>query len=321
MSGGEISENTASTSGGGVYVGANGIFTMSGGEISGNTVSSSSSYSYGGGVYIGSSGAFTMSGGEISGNTASATYRSYGGGVYVPYDGTFIISGEARVNVNNPVCLVYGNASLYSSVIIGGDFTGSAGPVAKIDLNVAPSNWLGKEALMLANDFNSGILADLKDRFILGNFASTPITGYAIDIDGTLQASSIGIADVSYNAVSDSAEWPLSGGRRQSPTIGDSSVTKSRVSFTAAQADASIVIQLDVSSESGYDWAFISTLDNASATYESGFYSGSVISGTNSVTITIPVPTAGSHFVDIGYRKDHSINGGSDCAWYRVILE
>jgi parallel beta-helix repeat protein/predicted outer membrane repeat protein len=80
MSGGEISGNTASYYGGGVYV--SGTFTMSGGEISGNTASSTS----GGGVYV--YGTFTMSGGEISGNTASGS-GGYGGGVCVSSSGTF----------------------------------------------------------------------------------------------------------------------------------------------------------------------------------------------------------------------------------------
>jgi uncharacterized repeat protein (TIGR02543 family) len=110
----------------------------------------------------------------------------------------------------------------------------------------------------------------------------------------------------------------LDDGRRQSPAIGHGNVTKSKISFTSNKADASITIQLDVSSESGYDFAFISTLDNAGATSSSGYYGGSRISGTQSVTVTIPVPTAGSHFIDIGYQKDNVSSTGSDCAWFKV---
>jgi predicted outer membrane repeat protein len=46
---------------------------------------------------------------------------------------------------------------------------------------------------------------------------------------------------------------------------------------------------------------------------------GGVIYGPNTVTITIPVPTTGYHFIDIGYRKDGSQNTDSDCAWFKVI--
>jgi uncharacterized repeat protein (TIGR02543 family) len=128
-----------------------------------------------------------------------------------------------------------------------------------------------------------------------------------------------GISNIAYSSVSGGA-WTLQGdGRRKSPSISHGGVTKSRVSFTSATANASITIQLDVSSESGYDYAFISQLDNADATYNSGYYTGSRISGEDSVTITIPIPTAGDHFIDIGYRKDGGTNSGADCAWFTVI--
>jgi hypothetical protein len=349
MSGGEISGNTVSSSayssaspststsltassyssGGGVYV--RGTFTMSGGEISGNTVSSSasssayySSYSSstGGGVSV-SGGTFIMSSGEISDNTVSPSAYYYffsGGGVYVSDDSTFTLSGGARVNVNNTVYLDYSSASSYSSVTIGGDFTGSADPVAKIDLGVV-SDWSGKAVLKLASGY-SGNLSALKNRFVL-----TPIwdygADYAIGDDGTLQPLSpltTGITGISYSNVS--GTWTLLGdGIRRSPPTNHGGVTKSRVTFTATQANASIAIRLEVSSESGSDYAFISTLDNADAASSGGYYTGSRISGTDWVTITIPIPTAGSHFVDIGYQKDSSQTSGSDCAWYKVVLE
>jgi hypothetical protein len=264
-----------------------------------------------------------MNGGEISGNTASAS-ASYGGGVYVDIDGTFTMSGGAQVNVNNPVCLYYSSSN--SSITIGGDFAGATAPVALIDLQGNSSNWSGTAVLDLASGY-TGDLSALKSRFVLGSFipssgTATPITGYAIADDGTLRQVSIGITNVSYSAVSGSSTWTVQGdGRRKSPTIGHSSVTKSRISFTAVRADAYITIQLDVSSEPNYDFAFISTLDNASATFENGDYPGSRISGTNSVTVSIPIPTAGSHFIEIGYRKDISGSHNSDCAWYKVLLE
>ena len=83
MSGGEITDNTA-TSGGGVYVNYDGEFEMSSGTITKNKASE------GGGVYL--NGKLTMSGGEISGNTAS----SIGDGVYVI--GIFELSGSSSVD-------------------------------------------------------------------------------------------------------------------------------------------------------------------------------------------------------------------------------
>jgi hypothetical protein len=142
----------------------------------------------------------------------------------------------------------------------------------------------------------------------------------AIDANqlGLLTASS-NITNITYNSVS-GGTWVLqSDGRRKSPTIGDGNVTKFRVNFTSTANNAAIVIQLDVSSEGSCDFAFIGQLDNASVTYESGYYPGSRISGTNSATVSIPVPFSGSHFIEIGYRKDGSISNGSDCAWFKVI--
>jgi hypothetical protein len=75
LSYGQIYGNTASTSGGGVYVASSRTFTLSGsGTISNNTASSGS----GGGVYV--AGTLMMNGGEIRGNSASS---GSGGGVYV----------------------------------------------------------------------------------------------------------------------------------------------------------------------------------------------------------------------------------------------
>jgi uncharacterized repeat protein (TIGR02543 family) len=134
-------------------------------------------------------------------------------------------------------------------------------------------------------------------------------------VDGIPKGSLTGIT---YSSVSGDA-WTLeSDGRRRSPVISDGSTTKERVSFTSPD-NATITVQLDVSSsESNYNYAFISTLDNGSATYYNGYYTGSFISGTTSVTVTIPIPTAGSHFIEIGYWKNGPNSSGSDCAWFKV---
>jgi uncharacterized repeat protein (TIGR02543 family) len=120
-----------------------------------------------------------------------------------------------------------------------------------------------------------------------------------------------------YSSVHGGTWTLLNDGRRKSPVIDNNIETKSRISFTSTAANASISIQLDVSSDSN-SYAFISTLDNAAAWYLGGYYEGSRISGEQSVTVTIPVLTAGSHFIDIGYQKNN-LSSGSDCAWFKVI--
>jgi ribosomal protein S26 len=126
-------------------------------------------------------------------------------------------------------------------------------------------------------------------------------------------------------------DWTLqSDGSHRSPSISSGSTTKMRVNFTSTVDNASITILLQASIYSGYEnsdaysgaysgHVFISTLDNASATYNSGYYSGSRISKRTSVPVTIPVPEAGDHFIDIGYRQYGTGTYYSNCAWFTVI--
>jgi hypothetical protein len=302
---------------------------MSGGTVGGNTASSLSS-SYGGGVHV-EGEVFSMSGGTVSGNILSGT-NGYGREVYLLY-GTFKISGDAW-----PERIFFGND--YCSVIISGPLISPVTPIA-VDLGLSGSApltvWVNKPILALDNTYNSGDIASLKNYFTLGKskrihspYAEAPITGYMIN-DGGLFVSdelpppppptlpSYNISNIAYSSVTGDP-WTLEfDGRHKSPAISDDSITKEQVSFTSTSANALITIQLDVSSEENYDYAFISTLDNASATYSSGYFTGSRISGETSVTISIPVPTAGSHFVDICYQKSSAYGNVSDCAWFKII--
>ena len=95
MHGGTISNNNAYSGGGVCLLGKSGsattTFNMEGGTITGNTTTGGA----GGGVYLGTNTAFNMSGdASVSGNTASS-----GGGVYVK-DATFNMSGSASVTGN-----------------------------------------------------------------------------------------------------------------------------------------------------------------------------------------------------------------------------
>ena len=146
MYGGVIKNNTAGTSkalsnGGAVYVGSNGTFTMTGGEITGNTatrngggvavyngtftmsgdakiLNNSAKQDYnsiehlGGGVYVGEKGTFTMSGNtSVEGNLARAGYtdsNAQGGGVYVSNGGTFTMNDNASIK-SNTMTVQYNN--------------------------------------------------------------------------------------------------------------------------------------------------------------------------------------------------------------------
>ena len=131
MHGGTISNNNAYSGGGVCLLGKSGsattTFNMEGGTITGNTTTGGA----GGGVYLGTNTAFNMSGdAAITGNTASS-----GGGVYVN-DATFSMSGSASVTGNTASSgggvLVTGNYSkgkfnMSGSASVSGNTTTSSG--------------------------------------------------------------------------------------------------------------------------------------------------------------------------------------------------
>jgi hypothetical protein len=85
---GTIRDNSLSDSGGGVFIGDGGQFTMSGGTITGNRTDTTGNYS-GGGVCVYQGGRFTMTGGSITNNRAQFA----GGGVAVISGGIFSQTG------------------------------------------------------------------------------------------------------------------------------------------------------------------------------------------------------------------------------------
>jgi hypothetical protein len=271
--------------------------------VSGNSVSSGAG-SYSGGVDV--NGTFTMSGGTVSGNSVSSALSSFGGGVYV--NGTFTMSGGT----------VSGNSISSALSSFGGGVHVEGGPFTKQPGAVIYGSNESDSALKNTASYDAHAV------YFIGPFVGTrnATADRHVTLDSSLKGSAggweeppptSGISGIAY-----SNTWALQpDGRRMSPAISNNSVSKSRVSFTSTVANANITVQLDVSS--GYDFAFISTLDNGSASYDNGYYPGSNISGTRSVTLAIPILTPGSHFIDICYQKSSSGSSGSDCAWFKVI--
>ena len=118
--------------------------------------------------------------------------------------------------------------------------------------------------------------------------------------------------------ISHGTTWSLqSDGTRKSPTIDHNGFTKNRINFTTTQANQIINIFLKVSSESGYDFALIGLLNNANLSLSANYTDR--ISGEIEKTISVNVPNAGNHFIEVGYGKDSSVSNGQDAAWYSVI--
>ncbi|MDR2016577.1 MAG: hypothetical protein LBP90_03075 [Burkholderiales bacterium] len=126
MSGGEISGNTATSLGGGVYNNTNASFTIQGGKISGNTAED------GGGVF--NFGVFAINGGEISDNTAvydgggvcnyapsltmsngtiSRNSAEYGGGIFARSGNSLTLNGGT---ISGNTATEYGGG-VYSDIV------------------------------------------------------------------------------------------------------------------------------------------------------------------------------------------------------------
>jgi hypothetical protein len=118
VGGGTFKMNTGATitgnSIGGVYV-SSGTFEMNGGTIFGN---GRGKECYGGGVYVGWDGTFTMTGGTINRNTATN-----GGGVYLYTRATFNMRNG---NISSNTATEYGGGVCISGTIVkfGGTITG-----------------------------------------------------------------------------------------------------------------------------------------------------------------------------------------------------
>ena len=125
MSGGVITGNTASRNGGGVAV-AKGTFTMSGdARVTGNNAFRESNSNFktfnGGGVYVGANGVFTMNdSASVDTNETkccNAEILSRGGGVYVENGGVFNMNDQAAVK-DNKASVRY--SSSFSDTVFGG---------------------------------------------------------------------------------------------------------------------------------------------------------------------------------------------------------
>jgi hypothetical protein len=135
-------------------------------------------------------------------------------------------------------------------------------------------------------------------------------------LNGTITASVDNYEEFTGSGSYSGDTWALQGeGRRISPTIEHDGTTVTRYNFTSTGSNISLLIQLDVSSEYDCDFAFVGNLDSTASITD---YYYDRISGNTSKTITISVPTAGNHFVEIGYGKDGSDSAGSDCAWFTI---
>ena len=90
------------------------------------------------------------------------------------------------------------------------------------------------------------------------------------------------------------------------------------VSFSTTQANQTITIEIEASSEANYDYIFVGDLD-VNVTSRPSSTPANAVSGTGKMRVVLTVPTPGSHFVTVAFTKDSSSKANEDCAWYRFI--
>lgn len=109
--------------------------------------------------------------------------------------------------------------------------------------------------------------------------------------------------------------FSLKDGWYVSPKIVDNGFVKNRVSFSTTQPNQTVFINLKVSSERS-DYAFVGKLDDGGLGMNFNYLER--ISGDTDKVIGVLVPSAGSHFIEVGYGKDSSLSAGEDCCRYRM---
>ena len=99
------------------------------------------------------------------------------------------------------------------------------------------------------------------------------------------------------------------------PSGGSPSDVVKKITFETLKDNVTVTLNIISSSESGFDYAYACELDGTSG-YSNAKYK---ISGNNkSITHEYVVPTKGSHWIYIGYRKDGSGNYNNDCGYFNI---
>ena len=99
------------------------------------------------------------------------------------------------------------------------------------------------------------------------------------------------------------------------PSGGSSSDVVKKITFETLKDNVTVTLNIVSSSEQSFDFAYACELDGPSG-YSNAKYK---ISGNNqSITCEYVVPTKGSHWIYIGYRKDGSGSYYNDCGYFFI---
>lgn len=113
---------------------------------------------------------------------------------------------------------------------------------------------------------------------------------------------------------STSGNFTLVDGWYRSPqTTSHGSTYTSRINFTTDADNVMVDIEVMISSEAS-DFGYVSRLDTAFSTISFSFKG----SGQKTSMVSIPVPKAGRHFIEVAYVKDSSLSRYEDMFRYRI---
>ena len=154
---------------------------------------------------------------------------------------------------------------------------------------------------------------------------TTGITPETTNFGNGWHSSPNGLTGVDYSDVS---SW-YNNGIVTIPSAGDDGVSLGILRFTTYVANAVIKIKITASSERNFDFGAIGKLDTTSLTgktysaikNDDGTICSAKVSGTETQTIALTVPSAGNHYVQICYAKDSGDEGNNDCAYVEVLTD
>ena len=103
--------------------------------------------------------------------------------------------------------------------------------------------------------------------------------------------------------------------------IGQPSYTKtSKISFTTTQDNVNISFKIKSSSESGFDYVYLTEIDSTNTQYNSSIVNKVSGNGTEKV-VDYTVQKAGYHYIYVCYRKDGSGNSYNDCGYVCLLTK
>ena len=98
------------------------------------------------------------------------------------------------------------------------------------------------------------------------------------------------------------------------------STKTSKISFTTAQDNVNISFKIKSSSESGFDYVYLTEIDSANTQYNSSIVNKVSGYGTEKV-VDYTVKKAGDHYIYVCYRKDGSGNAYNDCGYVCLLTK